>query len=294
MGVLIWMDWRPGGWSPFRCCRSFALITPVVPDPRARVVPHRGALDSRASMRYLQERITGHVHRAALSPRGQGLPALDEIDRKHRDANVGVDFYYAVFYPAIELVTPWAASLIIWVGGRLGRRRDADARLARGVSAVLRSASSGRSATCRRKVPTFCSGASAPSSASSRWLDTPVGAPKRQWGWRRSGVIGVRARVVCLSRGRGRCSKDGVLPLEPGQRIWPSSCHGSGKDDHRELLLRFYDVQRADQIDGVDIREMDTASLRSSLPSWLPDVHLFSGRLPAHQAGFRSRSPTRG
>src|SRR5688500_7751604 len=43
--------------------------------------------------------------------------AFDEIDRAHRDANVQSIFYYAVFYPAIELVSALAASLIIWRGG---------------------------------------------------------------------------------------------------------------------------------------------------------------------------------
>ena len=43
--------------------------------------------------------------------------AFDEIDRRHRDANVQSIFYYAVFYPAVELVGALAASLILWVGG---------------------------------------------------------------------------------------------------------------------------------------------------------------------------------
>ena len=42
---------------------------------------------------------------------------FDEIDRRHRDANVQSIFYYAVFYPAVELVGALAASLILWVGG---------------------------------------------------------------------------------------------------------------------------------------------------------------------------------
>src|SRR4029450_7716565 len=40
-----------------------------------------------------------------------------EIDLRHRDANVQSIFYYAVFYPAVELVGALAASLILWVGG---------------------------------------------------------------------------------------------------------------------------------------------------------------------------------
>src|SRR5438046_5103306 len=42
---------------------------------------------------------------------------FDEIDRKHRDANIDSIFYYAVFYPAIEAISALAAALIIWYGG---------------------------------------------------------------------------------------------------------------------------------------------------------------------------------
>src|SRR4026209_2253891 len=42
---------------------------------------------------------------------------FDRIDRTYRDANVQSIFYYAVFYPAIELISALEAALIIWVGG---------------------------------------------------------------------------------------------------------------------------------------------------------------------------------
>ena len=42
---------------------------------------------------------------------------FDEIDRKHRDANIESIFYYSVFYPAIEVVAALASALIIWYGG---------------------------------------------------------------------------------------------------------------------------------------------------------------------------------
>src|SRR4030095_13194915 len=42
--------------------------------------------------------------------------AFDRIDGDHRDANVQSIFYYAVFYPAVELVGALAASLILWFG----------------------------------------------------------------------------------------------------------------------------------------------------------------------------------
>src|SRR4029078_12614006 len=43
--------------------------------------------------------------------------AFDEINPAHRDANLDSIFYYAVFYPAIELVSALAAALLLWMGG---------------------------------------------------------------------------------------------------------------------------------------------------------------------------------
>ena len=42
---------------------------------------------------------------------------FDDINAKHRDANVDQIVFYAVFYPAIEFVAAIASALIIWYGG---------------------------------------------------------------------------------------------------------------------------------------------------------------------------------
>ena len=45
-----------------------------------------------------------HGHRAAVPARARATSALfDEVNRGHRDANIEGIFYYAVFYPAIEV-----------------------------------------------------------------------------------------------------------------------------------------------------------------------------------------------
>src|SRR5262249_11596138 len=38
-------------------------------------------------------------------------------NRQHRDVNIQSIFYYAVFYPAIEILAALSGALIIWVGG---------------------------------------------------------------------------------------------------------------------------------------------------------------------------------
>src|SRR5581483_8494330 len=40
-----------------------------------------------------------------------------ELNARHRDANIESIFYYAVFYPVIELIQTAGIALIVWYGG---------------------------------------------------------------------------------------------------------------------------------------------------------------------------------
>jgi len=74
--------------------------------------------------------------------------------------------------------------------------------------------------------------------------------------------------------------RDVSFEVKPGQRLGLVGATGSGKTTIINLLLRFYDVQRGRiLVDGLDIRELDLATLRSQFGLVLQDVHLFSGTL---------------
>ena len=66
---------------------------------------------------YLQEHITGMSTVQLFRREQRGFDKFDEINRTHRDANVDSIFFYAVFYPAVEVIGALASALIIWFGG---------------------------------------------------------------------------------------------------------------------------------------------------------------------------------
>ena len=66
---------------------------------------------------FLQEHITGMSTVQLFRRETRSFDRFDEINRRHRDANVESIFYYAVFYPAIEVIGALAAALLIWFGG---------------------------------------------------------------------------------------------------------------------------------------------------------------------------------
>src|SRR5207248_6269864 len=115
MAVMLWMNWR-------LALVAFAVLPLIV------VIAQwfrRSVRDSYRVVRgwiarinaFLQENITGMTTVQLFRREGLSFARFDEIDRKHRDANIESIFYYAVFYPAIEAVSALASALIIWYGG---------------------------------------------------------------------------------------------------------------------------------------------------------------------------------
>jgi ATP-binding cassette, subfamily B, multidrug efflux pump len=74
--------------------------------------------------------------------------------------------------------------------------------------------------------------------------------------------------------------RDVTFAIEPGETVAIVGHTGAGKTTLISLLLRFYDVQKgAVRIDGVDVKEMDVADLRSRFGVVLQDPFLFSGTI---------------
>jgi ATP-binding cassette subfamily B protein len=74
--------------------------------------------------------------------------------------------------------------------------------------------------------------------------------------------------------------RDVTFAIDPGETVAIVGHTGAGKTTLISLLLRFYDVQKgAVRIDGVDVKDMDLADLRSRFGVVLQDPFLFSGTI---------------
>ncbi len=297
MAVLVWMDWRLAIVA-FSVLPLIALITQWF---RSHVrESYRTVRTWIARINaFLQERITGMSTVQLFRREARDFAAFDEIDRKHRDANVESIFYYAVFYPAIEFVSAIAASLIIWVGG--GWAAEGTLTLGSLVAFLQYSQRFFRPISDMSEKFNILQGAMASSERIFALLDTPVSIrgpqPLDKLGVAPSGVEGqgsaphqagestagaaIAFEHVSFAYVEGEpVLKDVSFRIEPGQRVAIVGATGSGKTTIVSLLLRFYDVREGRiTIGGVDIREMDPASLRSLCALVLQDVHLFSGTI---------------
>jgi ATP-binding cassette subfamily B multidrug efflux pump len=97
--------------------------------------------------------------------------------------------------------------------------------------------------------------------------------------------VGTDTPAPSRAEGSAALSSDWVLrdvtfTIEPGETVAIVGHTGAGKTTLISLLLRFYDVQKgAVKIDGLDVKEMDLADLRSRFGVVLQDPFLFSGTI---------------
>ena len=281
MGVLIWLDWRLA-LIAFSVLPLIFLITQWF---------RQNVRESYRTVRtwiarinaYLQERITGMATVQLFRREARDFADFDEIDRQHRDANVDSIFYYAVFYPAIELVSALAVALIIWVGG--GWVLQDTLTLGSLVAFIMYSQRFFRPIQDMSEKFNVLQGAMASSERIFGLLDTPVeiASPQSRLKPARTdaaeGAIAFEHVTFAYVEGEP-VLKDISFRVEPGQRVALVGATGSGKTTIVNLLLRFYDVQQGRiTIDGVDIREMDLQALRAHFGLVLQDVHLFSGTI---------------
>src|SRR6267143_413028 len=227
---------------------------------------------------YLQERITGMATVQLFRREARDFEEFDRIDRTYRDANVQSIFFYAVFYPAIELISALAAALIIWFGG--GWVMAGALTLGSLVASLQYSSRFFRPISDMSEKFNILQGAMASSERIFQLLDTEVQI--RSGGPERSALLGsIAFENVTFAYVEGEPVLRHVsFEVEPGQRVALVGATGSGKTTIVSLLLRFYDVQEGRiTIGGVDIRDMDLQELRAMFGLVLQDVHLFSGTI---------------
>jgi ATP-binding cassette subfamily B protein len=262
---------------------------------------------------YLQEHISGMVVLQLFNRERKAYNRFSEINRSHMDAFKDAIMAYSVYYPVVEILSAIAIACVIWFGGGDVMRNvrassvsvHFDWKTLIAFRLVPTVASLGvlvafiqYALRFFRPIMDFSEkynilqSAMAASERIFKLLDTPVQVVSPAVVKRPEGAGRIEFDHVWFayrdapeesakdSVGTDWVLRDVSFAIDPGETVAIVGHTGAGKTTLISLLLRFYDVQKgAVRIDGVDVKDMDLADLRSRFGVVLQDPFLFSGTI---------------
>ena len=227
---------------------------------------------------FLQENITGAAVVQLFSQEKKQYRQFTRINKDHLDANLQSIFYYAIFFPLLELISACAVALIVWYGGR--QVLSGALTLGTLVAFIQYSDRFFSPISDLSEKYTILQSAMASSERIFKLLDTePSIASPSQTGSLTVERGSIEFRNVSFFYNAGEpVLHDVSFNVEPGEKIAVVGATGAGKSTIISLLSRFYDVQQGEiLVDGENIRNFNLQGLRSSIGIVLQDVFLFSG-----------------
>jgi ATP-binding cassette subfamily B multidrug efflux pump len=235
---------------------------------------------------FLQEHLSGAQTVQIFNRERKSDAQFHDLNDSYRNANVETIFYYAVFFPLVDLIGAVGIALVIWYGGyRVMQTGGTLLTLGALVAFIQYSQALFQPIRDISDKYNVLQAAMVAAHRIFRTLDQPVlvlppAEPKARG--RARGRIEFE-NVWFAYKGEEWVLKDVSFTVEPGQSVALVGHTGSGKTTITNLLMRFYDVQRGRVLlDGVDVRHWDLKSLRENFAVVLQDVFLFSGTVESN------------
>ena len=255
---------------------------------------------------FIQEHVSGMSVVQLFNREQRAFDDFEVVNRQHMIAFKDTIFAYALYYPAVDLLSAVAIALVIWRGG-FGVLTGA---VTIGVLAMFIQYSQRfwRPIQDLSDKYNILQAAMAACERIFKLLDTPaeIVGPKLPRSGDGSNRIEFRhvwftyqalngAQQAAVARAAASTTpgaefsaiagiewilKDVSFTIEPGQTVAIVGHTGAGKTTLTSLMMRFYDVTGGQiLLDGVDLREHDLNALRKHFAVVLQDPFLFSGTL---------------
>jgi ATP-binding cassette subfamily B protein len=278
LGFMFFLDWRLSLVSlsvlPILIYGTF-LFRKKVRESYRDVRFHLARLNS-----YMQEHVTGISVVQIFHKQKDEMKNFSSINQDHTTANINSIFYYAIFYPAVELISSAAISLIIWYGG--GEIIQQNLSLGVLFAFIQYTEMFFRPIRDLSEKYNIMQTAMASSERIFKLLDNDT-------------VIKNPDNPVLLNSVKGKIEfkdvsfayneedyvlKNISLKINPGETVAIVGATGAGKTSIINILTRFYDISKGKIcLDGINIQSLDKRELRKYISVVLQDVFLFSGTI---------------
>ncbi|MDP3830656.1 MAG: ABC transporter transmembrane domain-containing protein, partial [Ignavibacteriaceae bacterium] len=261
LGFMFFLDWRLSLVSlsvlPILIYGTF-LFRKKVRESYRDVRFHLARLNS-----YMQEHVTGISVVQIFHKQKDEMKNFSSINQDHTTANINSIFYYAIFYPAVELISSAAISLIIWYGG--GEIIQQNLSLGVLFAFIQYTEMFFRPIRDLSEKYNIMQTAMASSERIFKLLDNDT-------------VIKNPDNPVLLNSVKGKIEfkdvsfayneedyvlKNISLQINPGETVAIVGATGAGKTSIINILTRFYDISKGKIcLDGINIQSLDKRKLR--------------------------------
>lgn len=230
---------------------------------------------------FVQEHINGMDIVRLFNKQDAEFEKFKTINEAHTKVQIKTIFYFAVFWPAVEMISSFAMALVVWFGGAQALSSELTIGVLLAFIQYVRQ--------FFRPIQQL--------SEKYNTLQSAFAASERIFG-----VLDEKNKVsfpdkpleASIDKGKiefknvwfkyneneDYVSKDLSFTVESGQTVAIVGATGAGKSTIINLLMRFYDFEKGQiEIDGLDIKLLQPTELRNKIALVLQDSVLFSGTI---------------
>ena len=232
---------------------------------------------------YMQEHISGiNIIQIFSKEKNEGTKFAD-INAGHRKANIDSIFYYAIFYPIVEILSSFAIALIIWYGG--GEVIQSTMTIGVLFAFIQYTEMFFRPIRDLSEKYNIMQTAMASSERIFKLLDNETfidDPPLPKTFQKFEGNVEFKD-VWFAYNDKDFVLKNISFKVNAGETVAIVGATGAGKSSIINLLNRFYDVNKGEiLVDGMDLKSITKEDLRKHISIVLQDIYLFSGTIKSN------------
>ena len=230
----------------------------------------------------LEENISGVRVTQAFAREDENIERFNELNRANRDANVSAEGITAAFTPTLDVLSTVGLAIVLGFGGYLALQDPPLITIGVIVSFLVYVRRFFHPIQRLGSLYAQLQLALAGAERIFELVDTKPELTDAPDAKEMPPIVGsVVFEEVSFYYNPGESVLNNVsLEAEPGQTVALVGPTGAGKTTLVNLIGRFYDVVAGSvKIDGIDVREVTRASLRSQMGIVLQDTFLFSGSI---------------